>query len=63
MIVELPFKSYGGGYHVKEIGAFNYIRENTFIRFVKKDVFVQLLITFYYKIQIMTILPYRQVLF
>ena len=36
LTVELPFKSYGGGYHIKEIGAFTYIGANVSIRFCKK---------------------------
>lgn len=34
MTVEVPFKSYGGGYHVKEIGAFTYIGANASLRYV-----------------------------
>ena len=34
MTVEVPFKSYGGGYHVREIGAFTYVGANVSLRYV-----------------------------
>lgn len=33
--IEAPFKSYGGNFHIKSIGAFSYIGANASIRYVE----------------------------